>query len=93
MTDTTRNLAAQAPRPAFLLKWVASILQIVGYAATAFGLYPLNIWFFLGGLIGWFIVGVLWRDRAIMLIHIIAFAAMIAGLLAAYVVACSKVRV
>ena len=71
------------PRPAqltFVTKWVASIFQIFGYAATAFGLTPWNIGFFLIGLIGWFMVGVMWRDRAIMLIHIIALAAMVIGL-------------
>jgi hypothetical protein len=43
-------------------------------------LTPWNIYFFLAGLIGWFIVGVMWKDRAIMLIHIVALGAMVAGL-------------
>ena len=64
-----------------LLKWVASIIQILGYGATAYGLTPLNIYLFLGGLIGWFLVGYIWNDRAIMLIHIVALGAMVAGLL------------
>ncbi|MGJ8596538.1 DUF6552 family protein [Sulfitobacter sp.] len=64
-----------------LLKWVASVIQILGYGATAFGLTPLNIYLFLGGLVGWFIVGFLWNDRAIMLIHVVALGAMVAGLL------------
>lgn len=34
----------------------ASIMQIFGYAATGFGLSPLNIYLFLFGLIGWFVV-------------------------------------
>ncbi|MBB4173077.1 hypothetical protein GGR93_000838 [Sulfitobacter noctilucicola] len=66
-----------------VLKWAASIVQIMGYSATAFGLTPLNIYLFLIGLVGWFAVGVLWRDKAIMLIHVVALAAMIAGLLSA----------
>jgi len=37
---------------------------------------------FLVGLVGWFIVGVLWNDRAIMLIHLVALFALLAGLLA-----------
>ncbi|MEM9280078.1 MAG: DUF6552 family protein [Pseudomonadota bacterium] len=65
---------------AFIIKWVASIIQIFGYTATAFGLTPLNIYLFLVGLIGWFIVGVMWNDRAIMLIHLVALGAMFAGL-------------
>lgn len=64
----------------FVIKWTASIIQIAGYTATAFGMTPLNIYLFLIGLIGWFVVGVLWRDRAIMLIHLVALAAMITGL-------------
>lgn len=64
-----------------LLKWVASIIQIFGYGATAFGLTPLNIYLFLGGLVGWFLVGYMWNDRAIMLIHVVALGAMVAGLL------------
>ncbi|MGB5557504.1 MAG: DUF6552 family protein [Paracoccaceae bacterium] len=65
---------------AFMLKWVASVIQIMGYSATAFGMTPLNIYLFLVGLVGWFIVGVMWNDRAIMLIHAVALAAMVVGL-------------
>ena len=67
-------------RIAFALKWAASIVQILGYSATAFGLAPWNIYLFLVGLVGWFVVGVLWRDRAIMLIHLVALCAMLVGL-------------
>ncbi|MFC6639511.1 DUF6552 family protein [Sulfitobacter sediminilitoris] len=66
-----------------IVKWIASILQIMGYSATAFGFTPLNIYLFLIGLVGWFSVGLLWRDKAIMLIHVVALAAMIAGLITA----------
>lgn len=62
------------------LKWVASIIQILGYGATAYGLTPLNIYLFLGGLVGWFLVGYIWNDRAIMLIHVVALGAMVVGL-------------
>lgn len=62
------------------VKWTASVVQILGYAATGFALAPWNLYLFLVGLIGWFAVGVLWKDRAIMLIHIVALGSMIAGL-------------
>lgn len=67
-------------RAVFVIKWAASIVQILGYATTAFGLAPWNIYVFLVGLVGWLAVGVLWNDRAIVLIHLVAVAAMIAGL-------------
>ncbi len=43
---------------------------------------PLNLYFFTVGIVGWFIVGWRWNDRAIMLIHVVAAAAMTVGLLA-----------
>lgn len=72
--------AGRSEHIAFALKWVASVIQILGYAATGFGWTPWNLYLFLVGVIGWFVVGVLWNDRAIMLIHLVAFAAMIAGM-------------
>lgn len=62
------------------LKWAASIVQILGYGATAMGLTPWNLYLFLVGILGWFIVGWRWNDRAIMLIHVAALAAMMIGL-------------
>lgn len=72
-----------AAQVAFAIKWIASIFQIFGYGATAFGATPWNIYFFLIGLIGWFLVGYLWNDRAILLIHAVALAAMLVGLASA----------
>ncbi|GMG85154.1 hypothetical protein LNKW23_43700 [Paralimibaculum aggregatum] len=62
------------------IKWAASAIQIAGYALTGFGVTPWNLYLFLVGVLGWFAVGVLWNDRAIMLIHVVAFSAMMAGL-------------
>lgn len=72
---------SNAAKIALWIKWIASIFQIIGYGATAFGWTPWNIYMFLIGLIGWFTVGVLWRDKAIMLIHVVALAAMVVGLI------------
>lgn len=77
------DLALATPttgRIAFFVKWVASIIQIMGYTATAFGWTPWNLYLFLVGVFGWFAVGLLWNDRAIMLIHIVALGAMLAGM-------------
>jgi len=62
------------------IKWIASIIQILGYAATGFGFTPWNLYLFMIGVIGWFVVGLLWKDRAIILIHIVAFGSMIVGM-------------
>lgn len=63
----------------FYIKWFASIIQIFGYAATSFGIVPWNIYLFFFGLAGWFIVGLLWNDKAIILIHLVALVAMTLG--------------
>ena len=71
--------AKHSDRVALVIKWVASVIQIMGYTATGFGMVPLNLYFFLGGVLGWFVVGVLWKDRAIMMIHVVALCEMVAG--------------
>lgn len=80
MRSDVRAFPVDGDRLAFAIKWAASIVQILGYTATAFGWTPWNIYLFLVGLVGWFVVGVLWNDRAIMLIHLVALGAMFAGL-------------
>ncbi|MGY3437606.1 MULTISPECIES: DUF6552 family protein [unclassified Marinovum] len=65
---------------AFVVKWVASIIQILGYTATGFGWSPWNLYLFLVGVLGWLIVGVLWNDKAIMLIHLVALGSMLVGM-------------
>ena len=67
-------------RAAFGVKWSASVIQILGYAGTAFGWTPWNLYLFVVGVLGWLVVGVLWNDRAIMLIHFVALGAMLAGM-------------
>lgn len=80
-TDFIPALGRVPTKSVALLKWLASLFQIAGYSATAFGLDPLNLYLFLVGLIGWFAVGYIWRDKAIMLIHVVALGAMLAGMI------------
>ena len=71
---------APQERLAFIVKWGASAIQILGYTATAFGWTLGNLYLFVIGVLGWFAVGVLWNDKALMLVHIVALGAMIAGM-------------
>ena len=70
----------RAGRTAFVIKWGASVVQIAGYTATGFDWTPWNAYLFLGGVADWLVVGVLWNDRALVLIHAVALVAMFAGL-------------
>lgn len=76
-SDAVRAIAGDGAVSA--LKWSASIIQIAGYAATAFGWAPWNLYFFLAGVAGWLAVGVLWNDRALILIHAVALVVLLAG--------------
>lgn len=80
MPSDASKLLGHSGRTAFTIKWVASVLQIAGYTATGFDWTPWNAYLFLGGVTGWLVVGVLWNDRALMLVHAVALAAMFAGL-------------
>ena len=79
------DIAAFEPsreRLVFAVKWGASAVQIMGYTATGFGWTPWNMYLFLVGVVGWFAVGALWKDKALMLVHLVALGAMIAGMMA-----------
>jgi len=63
-----------------ITKWVATVIQLIGYGLTGMGITPLNIYFFIVGIFLWFITGYLWRDKAIMVVHIGALISILSGL-------------
>lgn len=65
-----------------VVKWVATFVQLVGYALTGLGYAPANIYVFMLGIELWFAVGFLWKDKAIMIVHIGAFLSLMFGFLA-----------
>lgn len=62
-----------------VVKWVATVVQLVGYGLTGLNIVPWNVFAFIVGIALWFLVGVMWKDRAIMVVHIGAFIAIIGG--------------
>ena len=64
-----------------VVKWIATIIQLVGYGLTGLNYTPLNVYFFLVGIFLWFSVGVMWKDRAIMVVHVGAFLSLLIGYL------------
>ena len=80
MPFNTLTFASTRERFVFAIKWGASAIQIMGYSATGFGLTPWNLYLFLIGVVGWFAVGALWNDKALMLVHLVALGAMITGM-------------
>mgnify|MGYP003679303616 FL=1 len=67
------------------IKWAASIVLIIGMLFTANNIYPLNLYFHIVGLAGWFIVAMIWNDRALIVINAVSLAILANGLLTYYV--------
>lgn len=68
-------------KPVDIVKWAATVVQLVGYGLTGLNIVPWNVFAFIIGILLWFAVGVLWKDRAIMVVHVGAFIAIVAGYL------------
>ncbi len=66
-----------------IVKWIATAVQLVGYGLTGMNMTPWNVYAFIIGILLWFAVGVMWNDRAIMIVHVGAFISLIAGFLSA----------
>lgn len=64
-----------------IVKWIATAVQLVGYALTGLNIVPWNILAFVVGIALWFVVGIMWKDRAIMVVHVGAMVAIVGGYL------------
>ena len=64
-----------------IVKWIATAIQLIGYGLTGLNIVPWNVFAFFIGILLWFLVGYLWKDRAIMVVHVGAFIAILAGYL------------
>ena len=64
-----------------IVKWIATIIQLLGYGMTGMNLVPWNIYMFFLGIFLWFAVGMMWQDRAIMVVHVGAFVSLLIGFL------------
>ena len=67
------------------IKWIASVILVGGVILTSNNIYPLNLFFYAAGLSGWFIVALLWNDRALLVVNAISLALLLNGLVSYYV--------
>jgi len=56
------------------IKWISSIILMVGILLTSNNIYPINLYFHFVGIMGWMIVGMLWNDRSLIVINSFALA-------------------
>ena len=64
-----------------IIKWIATAIQLIGYGLTGLNIVPWNVFAFFIGIVLWFLVGYMWKDKAIMVVHIGAFISILAGYL------------
>jgi len=75
--------AVQRIAPVDSVKWVGTAVQPVGYGLTGMNLKPWSVYAFIIGIALWFAVGLMWKDSAIMVVHVGAFISLVAGYLSA----------
>ena len=67
------------------IKWIASLLILIATAARSVGGIPhIDLWFGLFGTLGWLWVGLLWHDRALILLNIVLVTLIGVGLVTFY---------
>ena len=64
-----------------VVKWIATVIQLIGYRMTGLNSVPNNIYMFLIGIFLWFAVVFMWKDKAILVLHIGAFVSLLVGYL------------
>ena len=62
------------------VKWISSLIIIVGMVMSSLNIYPYNLYVHLLGVLGWLWVGFLWHDRALILLNAIAVVIFILGI-------------
>jgi len=51
------------------IKWFSSVVILTGMVLTATNIHPLNLYLQFIGVLGWFFVGMLWHDRALIVLN------------------------
>ena len=67
------------------IKWIASIILVGGVILTSNNIYPLNLMVHAIGMFGWFIVAIIWNDRALLVVNAVSLALLLNGLVSYYV--------
>ena len=81
------KLNKQTPTHTFdwYVKWIASVVLVVGVILTSNNIYPLNLMVHAVGMFGWFIVAIIWNDRALLVINAVSLVLLLNGLVSYYV--------
>jgi hypothetical protein len=74
--NSTRVYKKVTPRYdlSWYIKWASSIMLIIAMIMTSTNIFPWNLYPAIVGMIGWLIVGLLWHDRALIVLNAISVA-------------------
>ena len=51
------------------IKWTGSMFLIVAMMMTSANIFPMNLYVALVGMVAWLVVGILWHDRALIVLN------------------------
>jgi len=85
MTKTKLNKQTPTHTLDWYIKWIASIILVGGVILTSNNIYPLNLMVHAIGMFGWFIVAIIWNDRALLVINAVSLVLLVNGLVSYYV--------
>ena len=84
MTTFIKKVLSQKTKD-WYIKWVASVILVGGVILTSNNIYPLNLMVHAIGMFGWFIVAIIWNDRALLVVNAVSLALLLNGLVSYYV--------
>jgi hypothetical protein len=53
------------------IKWISTVILIIGAILTSFDITPWNKWFSFVGNFGWMIVGYMWKEMSLVIISMV----------------------
>ena len=62
------------------IKWVSSIVLIIGMVLAANNIYHYNIIVQCVGILGWLVVAIMWNDRSLIIVNAVGGAILLNGL-------------
>ena len=82
MRETIRRFTTPKQTKDWYIKWSASVLLLTAMVLRATGDYPLtDMCLSLVGCVGWLVVAMLWKDRALIILNAIASFILMTGIL------------
>ena len=81
--NSSRVFKKVTPRydKSWYIKWASSVLLIIAMIMTSANIHPYNLYPATVGMIGWLIVGLLWHDRALIVLNAISVSIYAVGIL------------